>query len=99
MCKPAEDNLQFYLFLRLHLFLNDMRKKSKEISVYPEMFLQKIVPPGVVHETFSHQVLSMDSHPEQQPQQPHHLEENIKCGDYAYNPSIWEVEAGRSARL
>lgn len=44
--------------------------------VCPEVLPQKMVPPGVVQESPSHQLLSVDPPSEQEPQKPHLLEEN-----------------------
>ncbi|KAF5918224.1 hypothetical protein HPG69_002866, partial [Diceros bicornis minor] len=47
-----------------------------KIVACPEVLPQKMVPPGAVQESFSHQLLSVDPQPEQEPQKPHLLEEN-----------------------
>ncbi|XP_039081908.1 zinc finger protein with KRAB and SCAN domains 5 isoform X3 [Hyaena hyaena] len=54
----------------------ELEERRQQIVVCPEVLPQKMVPPGVVQESLSHQLLSMDPPSEQEPQKPHLLEEN-----------------------
>ncbi|XP_058425199.1 zinc finger protein with KRAB and SCAN domains 5 isoform X1 [Diceros bicornis minor] len=54
----------------------ELEERRQQIVACPEVLPQKMVPPGAVQESFSHQLLSVDPQPEQEPQKPHLLEEN-----------------------
>ncbi|XP_040312190.1 zinc finger protein with KRAB and SCAN domains 5 isoform X1 [Herpailurus yagouaroundi] len=54
----------------------ELEERRQQIVVCPEVLPQKMVPPGVVQESPSHQLLSVDPPSEQEPQKPHLLEEN-----------------------
>ncbi|XP_027944304.1 zinc finger protein with KRAB and SCAN domains 5 isoform X3 [Eumetopias jubatus] len=54
----------------------ELEERRQQIVVCPEVLPQKMVPPGVVQEPLSHQLLSADPQSEQEPQKPHLLEEN-----------------------
>ncbi|XP_032182544.1 zinc finger protein with KRAB and SCAN domains 5 isoform X1 [Mustela erminea] len=54
----------------------ELNERRQQIVVCPEGLPQKMVPPGVVQESLSHQLLSVDPQSEQEPQKPHLLEEN-----------------------
>ncbi|XP_047570563.1 zinc finger protein with KRAB and SCAN domains 5 isoform X1 [Lutra lutra] len=54
----------------------ELDERRQQIVVCPEGLPQKMVPPGVVQESLSHQLLSVDPQSEQEPQKPHLLEEN-----------------------
>ncbi|XP_023569151.1 zinc finger protein with KRAB and SCAN domains 5 isoform X2 [Octodon degus] len=54
----------------------ELEERRQQIVAYPEVLPQKIASPGAVQEAFGHQFLSVDTHPEQEPQKPHLLEEN-----------------------
>uniref|UniRef100_A0A8C8YN13 Zinc finger protein with KRAB and SCAN domains 5 n=1 Tax=Prolemur simus TaxID=1328070 RepID=A0A8C8YN13_PROSS len=53
----------------------ELEERRQQIVGCPDMLPQKMVPPGTVQEPFSHQPLSVDTQPEQEPEKPH-LEEN-----------------------
>ncbi|XP_069342609.1 zinc finger protein with KRAB and SCAN domains 5 isoform X3 [Eulemur rufifrons] len=53
----------------------ELEERRQQIVACSDMLPQKMVPPGTVQEPFSHQPLSVDTQPEQEPQKPH-LEEN-----------------------
>ncbi|XP_004774978.1 zinc finger protein with KRAB and SCAN domains 5 isoform X1 [Mustela putorius furo] len=54
----------------------ELDERRQQIVVCPEGLPQKMVPPGVVQESLSHQLLSVDPQSEQEPQKPHLLEED-----------------------
>lgn len=54
----------------------ELEERRQQIVACPEVLSQKMVPPGAVQESFSHQLLSLNPQPEQEPQKPHLLEEN-----------------------
>ncbi|XP_058566447.1 zinc finger protein with KRAB and SCAN domains 5 isoform X3 [Neofelis nebulosa] len=54
----------------------ELEERRQQIVVCPEVLPQKMIPPGVVQESPSHQLLSVDPPSEQEPQKPHLLEEN-----------------------
>ncbi|XP_066238258.1 zinc finger protein with KRAB and SCAN domains 5 isoform X3 [Saccopteryx leptura] len=54
----------------------ELEERRQQIVACPEALSQKMVPPGALQESFSHQLLSLDPQPEQEPQKPHLLEEN-----------------------
>lgn len=53
----------------------ELEEHRQQIVACPEGLSQKMVQPGAMQESFSHQLLSLDPQPEQEPQKPH-LEEN-----------------------
>lgn len=66
--------------------------------VCPEGLPQKMVPPGVVQESLSHQLLSVDPQSEQEPQKPHLLEENgedVRFGGADVAGSGWPGHVGK----
>ncbi|XP_058141813.1 zinc finger protein with KRAB and SCAN domains 5 isoform X5 [Dasypus novemcinctus] len=54
----------------------ELEERRQQIVTCPEVLPQKMVPPGVMQESFSPQLLSMDTQPDQEPQKPCLLEEN-----------------------
>ncbi|XP_008247131.2 zinc finger protein with KRAB and SCAN domains 5 isoform X1 [Oryctolagus cuniculus] len=54
----------------------ELEERRQQIVACPEVPPQKMVPPGAVQESFSHQLRSVNSQPEQEPQTPHLLGEN-----------------------
>ncbi|XP_074246532.1 zinc finger protein with KRAB and SCAN domains 5 isoform X4 [Saimiri boliviensis] len=54
----------------------ELEERRQQIVACPDVLPQKMVPPGAVQESFSHQPLTVDTQPEQAPQKPHLLEEN-----------------------
>ncbi|XP_025841957.1 zinc finger protein with KRAB and SCAN domains 5 isoform X3 [Vulpes vulpes] len=54
----------------------ELEERRQQIVVCPEVLPQKMVPPGVVQESLSHQLLSVEPQSEQEPQKPHILDEN-----------------------
>ncbi|XP_020017313.1 zinc finger protein with KRAB and SCAN domains 5 isoform X1 [Castor canadensis] len=55
---------------------SELEDRRQQIITHPEALPQKIGPSGAAQESFSHQVLSGDPKPEQEPQKPHLLEDN-----------------------
>ncbi|XP_014443928.1 zinc finger protein with KRAB and SCAN domains 5 [Tupaia chinensis] len=53
----------------------ELEERRQQIVACPEV-LPQMGPPGAVQESFSHQLLSADTQPEEDPQKPHLLEEN-----------------------
>ncbi|XP_041604331.1 zinc finger protein with KRAB and SCAN domains 5 isoform X3 [Vulpes lagopus] len=54
----------------------ELEERRQQIVACPEVLPQKMVPPGVVQESLSHQLLSVEPQSEQEPQKPHILDEN-----------------------
>ncbi|KAM8777890.1 zinc finger protein with KRAB and SCAN domains 5 isoform 2-T2 [Rhynchonycteris naso] len=54
----------------------ELEERRQQIVACPEVLSQKMVPPGAIQESVSHQLLSLDPQPEQEPQKPDLLEEN-----------------------
>ncbi|XP_058537135.1 zinc finger protein with KRAB and SCAN domains 5 isoform X2 [Ochotona princeps] len=54
----------------------ELGERRQQIVACPEVLPQKMVPPEAVQESFSPQLQSTDSQPEQEPQKPHLPEDN-----------------------